>query len=117
MTFSRRFHVQQLHLVFLDCFKCPNQAQSGGPSSPGLKLLCVLRRKFASLDLLRIRHFEKLYFRSDTYGTGVIPGKYQTGVTGQNVTRTKVSSAQFGIGDFFLEAVLSFLFAILFMSA
>ena len=50
-----------------------------GPSSPGQKLLCVPRRKFANLDLLRIRHFEKFDFRSDTHGTGLIHGKYQTG--------------------------------------
>ena len=41
-----------------------------GPSSPGQELLCVSRRKFANLDLLRIRHFEKFIFRSDTHGTG-----------------------------------------------
>ena len=50
-----------------------------GPSSPGQELLCVSRRKFANLDLLRIRHFEKFDFRSDTHGTGLIHGKYQTG--------------------------------------
>ena len=50
-----------------------------GPSSPGLEFLCVSRRKFANLDLLRIRHFEKFDFRSDTHGTGLILGKYQTG--------------------------------------
>ena len=50
-----------------------------GPSSPGQELLCVLRRKFANLDLLSIRHFEKFDFRSDTHGTGLILGKYQTG--------------------------------------
>ena len=50
-----------------------------GPSSPGQELLCVPRRKFANLDLLRIRHFEKFDFRSDTHGTGLIHGKYQTG--------------------------------------
>ena len=50
-----------------------------GPSSPGQELLCVSRRNFANLDLLRIRHFEKFDFRSDTHGTGLIHGKYQTG--------------------------------------
>ena len=75
----RHFHAQQLPLVFPDCFKCPNQAQSGGPSSPGLELLCVSRRKFANHDFLRIRHFEKFDFRSDVYGTGLILEKYHTG--------------------------------------
>ena len=45
----------------------------------GKKLLCVSRRKFANLDLLHIRNFEKFDFRSDMHGTGLILGKYQTG--------------------------------------
>ena len=51
----------------------------GGPLSPGLEFFCISRRKFANLDLLRIHHFEKFNFRSDTHRTGLILGKYQTG--------------------------------------
>ena len=60
-------------------FHISKPSSKWGPSSPGQELLCVSRRKFANLDLLRIRHFEKFDFRSDTHGTGLILGKYQTG--------------------------------------
>ena len=60
-------------------FHMSKPSSKWGPSSPGQELLCVSRRKFANLDLLRIRHFEKFDFRSDTHGTGLILGKYQTG--------------------------------------
>ena len=60
-------------------FHMSKASSKWGPSSPGQELLCVSRRKFANLDLLRIRHFEKFDFRSDTHGTGLIHGKYQTG--------------------------------------
>ena len=60
-------------------FHMSKPSSKWGPSSPGQELLCVSRRKFANLDLLRIRHFEKFDFRSDTHGTGLIHGKYQTG--------------------------------------
>ena len=60
-------------------FHMSKPSSNWGPSSPGQELLCVSRRKFANLDLLRIRHFEKFDFRSDTHGTGLILGKYQTG--------------------------------------
>ena len=36
----RCFHVQQIHLVFPDCFKCPNQAQSGGLVAWSRRVLC-----------------------------------------------------------------------------
>ena len=60
-------------------FHMSKPSSKWGPSSPGQELLCVSRRKFANLDLLRIRHFEKFDFRSHTHGTGLIHGKYQTG--------------------------------------
>ena len=60
-------------------FHMSKPSSKWGPSSPGQELLCVSRRKFANLDLLRIRHFEKFDFRSNTHGTGLILGKYQTG--------------------------------------
>ena len=60
-------------------FHMSKRSSNWGPSSPGQELLCVSRRKFANLDLLRICHFEKFDFRSDTHGTGLILGKYQTG--------------------------------------
>ena len=59
-------------------FHMSKPSSKWGPSSPGQELLCVSRRKFANLDLLRIHHFEKFDFRSDTHGTGLIHGKYQT---------------------------------------
>ena len=60
----------------LRLFHMSKPSSKWGPSSPGQELLCVSRRKFANLDLLRIRHFEKFDFRSDTHG--MILGKYQT---------------------------------------
>ena len=48
-------------------FQMSKPSSKWEPSSPGLELLCVSRRKFANLDLLRIRHFEKFDFRSDTW--------------------------------------------------
>ena len=56
-------------------FHVSKSSSKWGPSSPGQELLCVSRRKFANLDLLRIRHFQKFYFRSDTPGTGLITRK------------------------------------------
>ena len=48
------------------CFKCSNQAHSGGLCLLEQNCFCFSRGKFASLYLLCIRHFENFNFRTDT---------------------------------------------------
>ena len=67
---TSRFHMFNSFLWSSQIVSHSKPSSKWGPSSLGQELLRILRRKFANLDLLRIRHFEKFDFRSDTHGTG-----------------------------------------------